>query len=56
MIHVVAKKWVNGTVLHYYFFDRTSDGAYVGTASMMDAVRRAFQIWKEIPIGWSGVP
>ena len=45
--------WANGTVLHYYFFDRdgASDGAWVGEPAQQDAVRAGFQAWKELGIG-----
>lgn len=59
-----ATKWVNGTNLHYYFFDKKTDGAfvkkgngskvwktYVGDKAQMDVVRNAFKIWKSIGIG-----
>jgi hypothetical protein len=59
-----AEKWLNGTVLRYYFFDRDTDGAYVtfadGTrewrpwttdADHEDLVRSAFGHWKEEGIG-----
>lgn len=61
---MLDKKWVNGTVLHYYFFDRETDGANVrftdGTTEWrtwttskeeMDVVRKAFKIWKDIGLG-----
>ena len=57
-------KWVNGTTLHYYFFDKKMDGAEVeytdgtkewkswkGTPAQMDVVRKAFGIWKKLGIG-----
>ena len=57
-------KWLNGTVLHYYFFDRRTDGAqvrfddgttrfvtWVGPDAQRGAVRRAFQEWKDLGIG-----
>jgi len=63
-ILTTAEKWVNGTVLRYYFFDRDTDGAYVtfddGTrewrpwttdAAHKDLVRSAFEHWKEQGIG-----
>lgn len=59
-----AEKWLNGTVLRYYFFDRDTDGAYVtfadGTREWRpwttdddhkDLVRSAFGHWKERGIG-----
>ncbi|MCB9858329.1 MAG: hypothetical protein H6818_21810 [Phycisphaerales bacterium] len=57
-------KWVNGTVLRYYFFDRDSDGemvqfedgttewrSWVGSGVEMDVVRNAFRQWKALGIG-----
>ncbi|MFS0855820.1 hypothetical protein [Paenibacillus taichungensis] len=29
VIAQIDRKWVNGTVLHYYFFDKETDGEYV---------------------------
>lgn len=66
LIRLLAKKWVNGTVLRYYFFDRDTDGehlrlpdgtsawrSYVGDDAQRDVVRRAFAVWAEIGIGIS---
>src|SRR5688572_4659543 len=39
-------KWANGTVLHYYFIDRSAD-----LASQMDQVRKGFKHWKDQGIG-----
>jgi len=57
-------KWVNGTVLHYYFFDRPTDGeqvlladgssrfvSWVGAETQREVVRRAFETWKDLDIG-----
>jgi len=57
-------RWVNGTVLHYYFFDRESDGltvilqdgttewrSWVGDEAQREVVRKAFATWKEVGIG-----
>lgn len=57
-------KWVNGTVIHYYFFDQDTDGEYVfsaggqrvwrswvGSQDQQNVVREAFRIWKEIGMG-----
>jgi hypothetical protein len=52
-------KWVNKTVLHYYFFDRETDGirvgnrfiTWVGDEAQKAVVRRGFQAWKEVGIG-----
>lgn len=48
------KKWVNGTILHYYFFDKPTDGrngSWIGAENQKRAVRRAFKEWKDIGIG-----
>lgn len=58
------KKWLNGTVLRYYFFDEESDGefvqgsdgarqwrSWVGPEAQRRVVRRAFQVWKDVGIG-----
>ncbi len=59
-----AKKWANGTTLHYYFFDKKTDGTevqyedgtkewktWIGTKPQMDVVRRAFHTWAALGIG-----
>ncbi len=64
LIRIMGKKWVNGTVLHYYFFDQGSDGedvlfqdgttewrTWVGDKEQKDVVRRAFSVWKDVDIG-----
>ncbi len=64
LITLLRKKWVNGTVLRYYFFDQESDGesvqgsggatefrTWVGAEPQREVVRRAFQIWKDVGIG-----
>lgn len=54
LIRQIEKKWVNGTVLKYYFFDDENDGhqgAWVGPESQREAVRNAFQEWKDLGIG-----
>lgn len=64
MIILFGKKWVNGTMLRYYFFDRETDGEWVTmtngqrqwvTWTAPDAqkniVRQAFRMWKEVGIG-----
>ncbi len=63
-ILVNESKWVNHTVLHYYFFDRETDGEHVfgadGTSQWrpwttdkahQDVVRNAFDHWKAQGIG-----
>ena len=44
LIRVMDKKWVNGTVLHYFFFEGAADGE-------KDVVREAFKKWEELGIG-----
>jgi hypothetical protein len=57
-------KWANNTVLHYYFFDRETDGSnvrfsdgttrfvsWVGPESQRQIVRDAFRSWKDLGIG-----
>jgi hypothetical protein len=63
-IVVNESKWVNHTVLHFYFFDRETDGEHVfgadGTSQWrpwttdkahQDVVRKAFERWKARDIG-----
>ncbi|WPP52969.1 M12 family metallopeptidase [Catalinimonas niigatensis] len=63
-IIVTDNKWVNGTVIHYYFFDQDTDGefgftpngeqvwrSWVGSEDQQNVIREAFNIWKEIGIG-----
>jgi Astacin (Peptidase family M12A) len=63
-IVVNESKWVNHTVLHYYFFDRDTDGEQVfladGTSQWrpwttdkahQDVVRDAFDRWEALGIG-----
>ncbi len=57
-------KWANGTTLHYYFFDKKTDGTmveyeddtkewktWIGTKAQMDVVRKAFRMWAAVGIG-----
>jgi len=66
LLLVQIKKWVNGTVLRYYFFDQSTDGRNVllpnGTTEWRPwatseaekaVVREAFQLWKDVGIGIS---
>lgn len=48
-IIVSGSKWVNGTVLHYYFF--TSPAKWKGTEQQKTTVRDAFKVWKDVGIG-----
>lgn len=64
LLNTTGKKWVNGTILHYYFFNKSTDGETVyysnGTSSWKTwttkeaekkVVRQAFDIWKKLGIG-----
>lgn len=48
LIRVMSTKWVNGTVLHFHFFQGTPWG---GGGAQEDVVRNAFQMWKDLDIG-----
>lgn len=64
-IITTANKWVNGTLIHYYFFDnKEKDGetvhfsngtkewrTWVGAKEQLAVVRQAFEAWKKIGIG-----
>ncbi|HET7459826.1 MAG TPA: M12 family metallopeptidase [Longimicrobium sp.] len=63
-IFALDRKWLNGTVIHYYFFDLPTDGttvvlsngqkefrSWVGDESQRQVVRDAFRTWKELGIG-----
>ncbi|MFD7134643.1 M12 family metallopeptidase [Streptomyces sp. NPDC059894] len=59
------RMWVNGTVLHYYFFDGDTDGSvipvpgsggtrrvsWVGGHDQRDVVRDCFREWRDLGIG-----
>ncbi|MER6414090.1 beta-glucuronidase AbsR1 [Streptomyces humidus] len=59
------RMWVNGTVLHYCFFDREDDGSvialpgsgavrwvsWVGGEEQREVVRDCFRAWRELGIG-----
>jgi hypothetical protein len=64
LISLFGKKWVNGTVLHYYFFDQLTDGrnvllsdgtsewrSWTTTQAEEDVVRQAFARWQDLGIG-----
>ena len=64
LIRMSASKWVNGTTLRYYFFDREGDGrevaladgtkqwrSWVGGDEQRAMVRRGFEVWKTVGIG-----
>lgn len=49
LIRYIEKKWVNHTVLHYFFMRTPS--RLVGDAEQQQAVRDAFAEWKNLGIG-----
>jgi hypothetical protein len=64
LIMKLRTKWVNGTVLHYYFFNKETDGAnvvlpdgttqwqrWITTDAEKAVVRKAFDVWKDVEIG-----
>lgn len=44
-----AQKWVNGSVLNYYFFNEPDE--WTTTKKEKDVVRKAFDVWKRERIG-----
>ncbi len=48
LIRLIAKKWVNGTKLRYYFFE---SGSYSAGNEQKDLVRQGFEVWKNVGIG-----
>jgi len=63
-INLLSNKWVTGTSLRYYFFDRETDGqnvllsdgstawrTWVGPEDQKTVVRRGFEAWKNLGIG-----
>lgn len=63
-LNLLGNKWVSGTVLRYYFFDRQADGqnvlltngttvwrTWVGAEAQRAVVRRGFEAWKDVGIG-----
>lgn len=49
LIRYIEKKWVNNTILHYYFF--TAPASWRGSDDQKNAVRAAFKTWKNLGIG-----
>lgn len=49
LIRYNEKKWVNNTVLHYYFIDNPS--SWKGSERQLKAVHNAFNTWKDLNIG-----
>lgn len=54
-IRLGAKKWVNGTVLHFHFLDRTGTPAWRWAEAQKQVVRDAFAVWKGLGLGLSFV-
>src|SRR5688500_19026311 len=63
-INLYGNKWVSGTVLHYYFFDRDTDftdvrlpdgtierRSWVGDETQKAVVRKAFLNWRDVGLG-----
>jgi hypothetical protein len=64
LINMLGNKWVSGTVLRYYFFDKDSDGqnvlfndgtttwrTWVGAEAQRAVVRKGFDAWNSVGIG-----
>ncbi len=49
LIRMNEKKWVNGTILHYYFFG--SQSGWGAKEEEKKVVRKAFKTWKNVGIG-----
>ncbi len=49
LIRDVEKKWANGTVLHFHFFDQPSQ--WGGDDRQKDVVRESLDSWKDLGIG-----
>jgi hypothetical protein len=50
-IRVSRKKWVNGTVLHFYFLEK--DQEWDWPTAQKDVVHWAFEVWHDVGIGLS---
>lgn len=48
LIRALGDKWLNGTVLHYYFFNQAP---WKGPEDQKDVVREAFKVWKSVGVG-----
>lgn len=49
LLQSLDRKWVNGTVLHYAFFD--GHPVWDAAENQKDVVRQAFETWKDVGIG-----
>jgi hypothetical protein len=52
-IRLSAKKWVNGTVLHYCFIDEAQEPAWKWVDAQKNMVRWAAKVWMDLDIGLS---
>ncbi|GJL82831.1 MAG: hypothetical protein DHS20C01_24650 [marine bacterium B5-7] len=50
LIRFMAKKWVNGTKLRYYFF---RNGTMGGAQNQINMVKQGFDVWMQLGIGIS---
>ena len=50
LIRVAEKKWVNGTVLHYYFID-DNPRLIAANDAQKEVVKKAFDLWSNVNIG-----
>ena len=48
LIRYTGRKWVNETVIKYYFFE---SGPYGGPQKQIDLVEQGFQEWRDVGIG-----
>ena len=49
LIRYIEKKWVNYTVIHYYFIDTPK--LWKGNNRQKQVVRESFKVWKDLGIG-----
>ena len=49
LIRILNPIWVNGTIIHYYFFDNVEWGT--NDETQKNIVRNAFKEWKDLDIG-----
>lgn len=49
LIRYIEKKWVNNTILHYYFF--SSPTSWRASDNQKQVVRDAFKEWKQLGLG-----
>lgn len=54
LIRIIGKTWVNGTQIHYCFWDKTRDSSppsWDGSVKDKEVVRKAWQEWKDLGTG-----